>query len=134
MKVFERILDKRIREIANLTKNQAGFVKNCGTTDAIFAARIFVEKHREKNVPLHLAFLNLEKAFDHVPHDVICLALRDHGIPEHLISWVKLLYKESTSYVQNAAGKTNDFSITVGVHQGSALSPLLFILVMDTLT
>ena len=71
MKVFERILDKRIREIANLTKNQAGFVKNCGTTDAIFAARLLVEKHREKNVPLHLAFLDLEKAFDRVPHDVI---------------------------------------------------------------
>ena len=134
MKVFERILDKRIREIANLTKNQAGFVKNCGTTDAIFAARLLVEKHREKNVPLHLAFLDLEKAFDRVPHDVIWLALRDHGIPEHLISWVKLLHKEPTSCVQTAAGKTNDFSITVGVHQGSTLSPLLFILVMDTVT
>ena len=63
-------------------------MKNCGTTDAIFAARLLVEKYREKNVPLHLAFLDLEKAFDRVPHDVIWLALRDQGIPEHLVSWV----------------------------------------------
>ena len=51
-----------------------------------------------------------------------------------MVSFVKLLYKQPTSCAQTAAGKTNDFSITVGVHQGSALSPLLFILVTDTVT
>lgn len=134
MKVFERILDQRIRKIANCTINQAGFVKGCGTTDAIHAARLLIEKYREKDTPLHIAFLDLEKAFDRVPHELIWHALRQHQIPEHLVEWVKLLYIGPRSRVRCTAGVSKPFRISVGVHQGSVLSPLLFILVMDTLT
>ena len=31
-------------------------------------------------------------------------------------------------------GERNEFAITVGLHQGSTLSPYLFVLVMDELT
>ena len=36
--------------------------------------------------------------------------------------------------VRTVVGKTNGFPITVGLHQGSALSSYLFALVMDELT
>ena len=36
--------------------------------------------------------------------------------------------------VRTVVGETNDFPITVGLHQGSALNPYLFALVMDELT
>lgn len=134
MKIFERILDQRIREIVRLKINQCGFVKGTGTTDAIFAARQLMEKHREKQKPLHLAFLDLEKAFDRVPHKLIWYALRDHEVPEHLIDWIRLLYTNATSRVRCSTGTSDSFPVSVGVHQGSALSPLLFILVMDTIT
>ncbi|WKY07080.1 hypothetical protein Q1695_006908 [Nippostrongylus brasiliensis] len=39
MKVFERIIDRRIRDIVELSVNQCGFVANCSTTDAIHAAQ-----------------------------------------------------------------------------------------------
>jgi hypothetical protein len=117
-----------------LTPNQCGFVKGCGTTDAIHAARLLVERHREKNRPLHMAFLDLEKAFDRIPHDLIWHALRSHGVPEEYVRWVKLLYRDVSSVVRCAAGTSRPFPIRVGVHQGSALSPLLFILCMDTAT
>ena len=32
------------------------------------------------------------------------------------------------------SGITNDFSITIGLHEGSVLSPFLFVIVMDELT
>ncbi|XGW23906.1 hypothetical protein V3C99_005819, partial [Haemonchus contortus] len=79
MKIFERIVDSRIRDIVELTTNQCGFVAGCSTIDAIHAARLLLEKHREKRRPVHLAFLDLEKAFDRVPRDVIWYALRQHG-------------------------------------------------------
>ncbi|EYB87852.1 hypothetical protein Y032_0256g368 [Ancylostoma ceylanicum] len=134
MKIFERIIDRRIRDIIRVSTNQCGFVANCGTTDAIHAARLLIEKHREKQKPLHLAFLDLEKAFDRVPHEAIWYALRWHGVPEELIEWVRILYADPRSRVQAAAGTSAEFPISVGVHQGSALSPLLFILVMDAIT
>ncbi|VDL78746.1 unnamed protein product [Nippostrongylus brasiliensis] len=104
------------------------------TTDAIHAARLLVEKHREKQRPLHIAFLDLEKAFDRVPHEVIWYALRKQMVPEELISWVRILYTDPRSRVQAAAGTSSEFPISVGVHQGSPLSPLLFIAVMDAVT
>ncbi|EYC14718.1 hypothetical protein Y032_0039g118 [Ancylostoma ceylanicum] len=71
MKIFEHVIDRRIREIVQLSPNQCGFVPGCGTTDAIHAARLLIEEHREKEKPLHIAFLDLEKAFGRIPHEVI---------------------------------------------------------------
>ncbi|XGW06745.1 hypothetical protein V3C99_016790, partial [Haemonchus contortus] len=104
MKIFERIVDSRIRDIVELTTNQCGFVAGCSTIDAIHATRLLLEKHREKRRPIHLAFLDLEKAFDRVPRDVIWYALRQHGVPEELIEWVRILYTSPKSRVQTAAG------------------------------
>ncbi len=44
------------------------------------------------------------------------------------------LYENSASKVKAPAGISEEFSIRVGVHQGSALSPLLFIVVMQEAT
>ncbi|VDO75281.1 unnamed protein product [Heligmosomoides polygyrus] len=143
MKIFERILDRRIREIvklsdnqlsAVLSDNQCGFVSGCGTIDAIHAARLLVEKHREKQKPVHIASLDLKKAFDRVPREVIWYSLRQRNVPEQLIELVWMLYSFPKSRVQAAAGTSMEFPISVGVHQGSALSPLLFVVVMDGIT
>ncbi|VDO84527.1 unnamed protein product [Heligmosomoides polygyrus] len=49
MEIFdERLVDRRIREIVKFSDNQCGFVAGFGTIDAIHAACLLVEKHREK--------------------------------------------------------------------------------------
>ena len=123
MKVFERVIYQRVRGIIRVSVNQCGFAASCRTVDAIHAARFLLERHREKQKPLHLAFLDLEKAFDRVPHKVIWYALRKHGVPEELINWVKMLYDKPSSRVLTTSGTSKPFPIRVGVHQGSALSP-----------
>ena len=92
-----------------------------------------IEKYLEVKQPVHSAFLDLEKAFDKVPHELIWLALRDHLVPEVYIDWIKLMYVNSSNSVRCSFGLSQPYRISVGVHQGSALSPLLFILVMDTI-
>ncbi|EYC17834.1 hypothetical protein Y032_0029g1897 [Ancylostoma ceylanicum] len=134
MKVSEHFIDRRIRNIMRLSTNQSGFVAGCGTIVAIHAARLLVEKHREKQKPLHLAFLDLGKAFNRVPHKVIWYAFRQQGVPEELIEWIRIRYSSLRSHVQAAAGTSADFPISVSVREGSALSPLLFIVVMDVVT
>jgi hypothetical protein len=44
------------------------------------------------------------------------------------------MYDNIVTSVQTSDGDTNDFPINVGLHQGSALSPYLFALVMDEVT
>ena len=46
-KIWERIIDRRIREETTIGDEQFGVMPGKGTTDAIFAVRQFMEKHRE---------------------------------------------------------------------------------------
>ena len=50
---------------------QFGFMKSKGTTDAIFMARQMQENFRVKGKKLYFGFVDLEKAFDRVPREVI---------------------------------------------------------------
>ena len=73
-------------------------------------------------------FVDLEKAFDWVTREVIL------GVPECSVDGVMSLYKGCKTDVLADRGLSSSFSVKVGVNQGSALSPLLFIIVMDVLT
>lgn len=44
------------------------------------------------------------------------------------------LYAGSHTVVRTDAGNSDSFSVMVGVHQGSFISPLLFDIVMDQIT
>jgi hypothetical protein len=44
------------------------------------------------------------------------------------------MYGNVVTSVRTSDGDTNDFPIIIGLHQGSALSPYLFALVMDKVT
>ena len=83
---------------------------------------------------LYHVFVDLEKVFDRVPREMIVWALRRQKVPENLIILVMALYENIRSRVKLPAGLSEEFSIEVGVHQGSVLSPLLFIVVMQEAT
>ena len=81
-----------------------------------------------------MAFIDLEKAFDRVPRELVWWALRKRGVDEWLINVIKSpMYEGATTAVKFKEGESAEFEVKVGVHQGSVLSPLLFIIVMDTL-
>ena len=101
------------------------------TTEPVFALRQLQEKCREKNRDLH--FVDLEKAFDRMPRDLIWWCLRKKGVPEEYVKIVQDMYRSSKTQVVTQKGETEYFPIEVGLHQGSALSRLLFI-IMDVLT
>ena len=78
--------------------------------------------------------MDLEKAFDRVPREVVRWALRKLGVDEWLIRTVMALYTEACTIVITDAGPSESFEVKVGLHQGSVLSPLLFAAVMDVVS
>src|SRR5207244_8784439 len=112
---------------------QFGFRAGKSTTDVLFIVRQMQEKFLEKKKELWIAFIDLEKAFDRVPREVVWRALRKRGVGEWLINVIKSMYEGATIAVKFKEGESAEFEVKVGVHQGSVLSPLLFIIVMDTL-
>ena len=71
MKVVERIFEHRIRQQFEIDDIQFGFMKAKGTTDATFIVRQMQENFRVKGKKLYIGFVDLEKAFDRVPREVI---------------------------------------------------------------
>jgi len=74
--------------------------------------------------------VDLEKAFDRVPREVIRWAMRTLGVEEWLVSAVMSMYTGAKTVVRSVYGNSNSVEVKVGMHQGSALSPLLFVMVM----
>ncbi|XP_048585335.1 uncharacterized protein LOC125568053 [Nematostella vectensis] len=76
LKIVERVLEKVGRSLVSIDEMQFGFVPGKGTTDAIFVVRQLQEKHLAKGKSLFFAFVDLEKAFDRVPRDILWRAMR----------------------------------------------------------
>ena len=134
LKVFERVWDNRLRMIVKIDRAQFGFMPGRGTTDAIFIVRQVQEKYLGKSKRIYFGFVDLEKAFDRVPRKVVEWALRKEGVNEWMIKAVMSTYYEAKTAVKGGSGVSEEFEVKVGVHQGSVLSPLLFITVMQAVT
>ena len=123
MKILESVIDRRLREKTTIGEEQFGFMLGRGTTDAIFAARQVIEKHREMQKELHLVFIDLEKANDRVPWQEVWSCLREQGVPEKYVRLVKDTYEDARTQVKTSIGLTGKITVRVGLHQGSSLSP-----------
>ena len=81
-----------------------------------------------------IIFVDLEKAYDRVPRYIIWWALRKNFFGEQYIKVIQDMYDGCTTSVRTLIRSTESFEVKVGLHQGSALSPLLFIIVMDVIS
>ena len=134
MKVVERVLEQRLRGMVKVDEMQFGFSPGKGTTDAIHIIRQIQERHREKGKELFYAFVDLEKAYDRVPREVTRWAMRKLGVAEWMVAAVMALYEGARTVVRTEDGESEGFEVKVGLHQGSVLSPLLFLIVMEAVT
>ena len=78
--------------------------------------------------------MDLEKAFDRVPREVVRWALWKLGVDELVIRTVMTLYTEACTVVRTDVGLSENFEVKVGLHQGSVLNPMLFAAVMDVVS
>ena len=134
MKVCERIIEAGLRDSVEISKQQYGFMPGKGTTDAIFALKMLMEKYREGQRELHCVFVDLEKAYNRVLWEELGYCMRKSGIVEKYVRLVQDMYEGSKTVVRCAVRTTESFLFKIGLHQGSALSLFLFAMFMDRLT
>jgi len=65
---------------------------------------------------------------------VIRRAMHKLGVEEWLIAAVVSMYTGAKTVVRTVYGNSECFEVKVGMHQGSALSPLLFVIVMEAVS
>ena len=132
-KIYNKIILNRLVPFIDplLRKNQNGFRRGRSTLSQILSLRRIIEECKLSNRDLALVFVDFSKAFDSVDRDKMFEILKLYGIPEKMVSAIKVLYSDTTSTILSPDGETPPFSIKAGILQGDTLAPFLFIIVVD---
>ena len=114
--------------------NQTGFIKKVSCSEAIFSTLEVLSQYAQKGDTMYMCLYDLQKAFDTVQYPVLLKRVFDAGINGKAWRLIRSWYNSPKSMVK-VGGRlsSSPFSLERGVLQGSILSPMLFLLVMDPL-
>jgi hypothetical protein len=135
-KIYERILLSRLQRWSQTTPiaslPQFGFRSRCSTVQAVFTLQTLVHEvvtiHKR---PLYAAFVDLTKAFPSLNRDKMFSFLVSKGVPSHLIRAIRSFYVGNKAHLRVDNLLTTAINVTLGVLEGSVLSPFLFSVVFS---
>ena len=81
-----------------------------------------------------MVFVDLEKVYDSLPSELIWYSLRRKGVSEAYINIIRGIYYRCKASVMTSGGNIKEIDIEVVLHQGSTISPLLFVIIIDVIT
>ena len=99
MKLWDRVIDSRIRNEVTIVEQQFGFMPGKSTTDAIFCLRMLMEKWSEGQKAVHCVFIDLNKAYDRTPREEMWKCLRLAKTSECCLKVIKDMYDGATTTV-----------------------------------
>lgn len=126
-KLFTKILTSRLTTKFDgyQSKEQAGFRKGFSTADHLLTMKILIEKANEYHIPMFIALVDFEKAFDCVEHWAVINALQNSRIDYRYTDLIENLYRNGSTRIKVFEG-TEPIRLRRGVRQGDTISPKLF--------
>jgi exonuclease III len=134
-KLIAKSLANRLETILPhyVSMNQFGYVKGRYIGENVRCVIDINELCNQQNISALAIQIDFEKAFDSISWKFMFRTLEKMNFGTDFISWVKVLYKNTSSVVINNGNLTDPFNLYRGVHQGCPLSALLFILLVQVL-
>ena len=132
-KITSKIIADRLKGILStfISNEQYGFLKGRSIHDATaIAQEVLHSIHTEKREAIMMK-VDLHKAYDSIDWSYIRLVLMKIGLPIRIIRWIMSCITTVRYAVIINGIPTPFFGAERGLRQGCALSPLIFILIMD---
>ena len=127
-------LSSVVEEHGVLRREQAGFRKREECMGQVISLMEVLSRRRAAGRPSYVTFIDLEAAFDTVPHQALFARLRAVGITGPTLRFIEGLYRTSSMRLRFPGGGLSDaFALLRGVRQGCPLSAILFDIFIDTL-
>lgn len=135
VKILTKLLTTRLqRQIPGLIDaDQTGFIKGRSISKNFVLATELVQCCHKRRAPTLVIKLDFAKVFDSVQWASLLSILQTRGFPDKWLAWMRELLTTSKSAVLLNEVSGPWISCKIGLRQGDALSPYLFILVTDVL-
>jgi Reverse transcriptase (RNA-dependent DNA polymerase)/Endonuclease/Exonuclease/phosphatase family len=127
-KILTSLILKRLKEYGEreIGEYQNGFRTGRSTVDAIHTLTQVIEKCYERDIDLHVIFIDFKQAFDSLKRNIMIKDAKRLGVPAKLIRMVKMTLEGSKAAIKTNEGITKAIEIGKGVRQGDGLSAMLF--------
>ena len=127
------LLDRMLPILKDRNIPQPAYQRGVSCADATFTCQETISKFIRDGDSVYSCFYDLASAFDTVEYPVLLYHLKNSGITGKTWRLIKDWYADVRSHVRVGKATSSPISISRGVRQGSVLSPLLFLLIMDPL-
>jgi hypothetical protein len=111
-----------------LAEEQNEFKKGRSSADGYFVLKLLIENNREYNTEIHLAFVDIRKAFDTVDRIKLMDIIRNDGVSNQLITAIFNINTDNYTAIGGKDKQSEWRLINKGACQGCSLYCLLFII------
>ena len=135
VKLLTRLLANRLKLVLDrlISDDQQAFVKGRYLGNNILDLYSMASRALEEDQDFLVMSLDIEKAFDTVQWPFLYKLLHSWGFPSSFIEWIQLMNFRKELRVYNNGHSSEPIPVQNGLAQGCSLSPLLFILCIESL-